>query len=136
MKNFNVDDVMAAILAAGMGSLEIKDSIRLNGRRGDARSTEFVDVSAGLGDRTINPIGFSKYYGKNAVGEYVRVVAHQADEAVMRFVYMDDNGELTVGADCAHEMHVLSDYELHEANGVMSPLVKDQPQWVMLDRLR
>jgi hypothetical protein len=135
MKNFNVDDVMAAILADGMGSCEIRDIIRLNGRRGSRSTSEFVDVSSGGGDRTISPIGFSKYYGKNAYGEYVRVVAHQKDNAVLRFIYLDGYGELAVGSDCAPEMHKLTDYELHEAKGVMSPLVKDQPRWVMLDRL-
>jgi hypothetical protein len=135
MKNFNVDDVMAAILAAGMGSCEIKDISRLNGRRGSRSTSEFAYVGAGIGDRNIEPIGFSKYYGKNAFGEYVRVVAHQEGNPVLRFIYLDDAGELAVGSDCAPEMHKLTDDELYNAKHVMSPLVKDKTQWVMLDRL-
>jgi hypothetical protein len=133
MKNYNVDDVMAAILAAGMGSCAIKDICQLNGRCED--TSEFVDVAAFDGDRTIEPIGFSKYYGKNAVGDYVRIVAHQEDNAVMRFVYLNDRGDLEVGTECAHEMHILTDHELYKATGVLSPKIKDQPQWAMLDRL-
>lgn len=110
MKNFNVTDVLA-VLATAKKPVMIKDINRVNGRtKGVFRDS--TDVSAGYGDRTIEAVSWSTYFGKNANGAYERVVAHQPNDAVMRVIYLNDSGQLEVGDEVAHHMYRLSTKEL------------------------
>lgn len=88
MKNFNVDDVLAALNKAEVvgGHIPILDIPQISGRQ-----IKYIS-------------GYSVYSAENAAGNYERVVCHDRTGHVMRIVHLNEFDELCLGQEAAHVM--------------------------------